>query len=284
MDARAGMGATDEQQELEELATSPWPSVPEQLVSPGAAPVRCLPIGASAIRRRRPFPSLGAPLPRGCRRNRRPRTGSTAIRDWRLLLTVELPARAGMRYRFRLDRGEAALPDPASRFQPEGPHGPSEIVDPGKFAWTTGRGRVGARAARHIRDACRHLHARWNLEPLRVSYRLSRNSVSSVSKLCPWRTSRAVRLGIRRRQSLCTNQALRPTDGFSPLRRPRPCSRDRRHPRRRLQPFRPGRKLSQIFSAAYFTDRYDNEWGEAINFDGPDAGPTREFFVANAGY
>src|SRR5271163_650 len=45
-------------------------------------------------------------------------------------------ARAGMHYRFRLDRGEAALPDPASRFQPGGPHGPSEIVDPDAFAWT----------------------------------------------------------------------------------------------------------------------------------------------------
>src|SRR5205807_311683 len=38
------------------------------------------------------------------------------------------------------------------------------------------------------------------------------------------------------------------------------------------------------FSESYFTDRYENEWGEAINFDGPDAGPVREFFVANAGY
>ena len=40
--------------------------------------------------------------------------------------------------------GKAALPDPASRFQPEGPHGPSEIVDPGAFAWTDGawRGRT----------------------------------------------------------------------------------------------------------------------------------------------
>jgi maltooligosyltrehalose trehalohydrolase len=38
------------------------------------------------------------------------------------------------------------------------------------------------------------------------------------------------------------------------------------------------------FAKDYFTDRYENEWGEAINFDGPDAGPVREFFVANAGY
>jgi maltooligosyltrehalose trehalohydrolase len=38
------------------------------------------------------------------------------------------------------------------------------------------------------------------------------------------------------------------------------------------------------FSERYFTDRYDNEWGEPINFDGVDAGPVREFFLANAGY
>ena len=44
-------------------------------------------------------------------------------------------ARPGMRYRYRLD-GEKTYPDPASRFQPEGPHGPSEVVDPSAFAWT----------------------------------------------------------------------------------------------------------------------------------------------------
>ena len=40
----------------------------------------------------------------------------------------------------------------------------------------------------------------------------------------------------------------------------------------------------RAFSPAYFTDRYENEWGDAINFDGPDAGPVREFFIANASY
>jgi maltooligosyltrehalose trehalohydrolase len=38
------------------------------------------------------------------------------------------------------------------------------------------------------------------------------------------------------------------------------------------------------FASQYFTDRYANEWGQAINFDGPDAGPVREFFAANAAY
>jgi maltooligosyltrehalose trehalohydrolase len=40
----------------------------------------------------------------------------------------------GTKYRFRLDKGNA-FPDPASRFQPEGPHGPSVMVDSSTFAW-----------------------------------------------------------------------------------------------------------------------------------------------------
>jgi len=43
--------------------------------------------------------------------------------------------RAGDRYRFRKD-GEGPFPDPASRYQPEGVHGPSEVVDPDEFAWS----------------------------------------------------------------------------------------------------------------------------------------------------
>src|SRR5215469_4279817 len=58
-------------------------------------------------------------------------------------------ARVGDRYRFRLDGGEPALPDPASRFQPEGPHGPSEIVDPGGFAWRDAEWR-GLAPERHV--------------------------------------------------------------------------------------------------------------------------------------
>jgi maltooligosyltrehalose trehalohydrolase len=41
----------------------------------------------------------------------------------------------GDRYRYRLDEGDA-YPDPVSRYQPEGVHGPSEVVDPGRFAWS----------------------------------------------------------------------------------------------------------------------------------------------------
>lgn len=41
----------------------------------------------------------------------------------------------GTRYRFRLDGG-ASYPDPYSRFQPEGVHGPSQVIDPEAFVWT----------------------------------------------------------------------------------------------------------------------------------------------------
>src|SRR5438552_19115418 len=44
------------------------------------------------------------------------------------------PARAGARYRFRID-GELPVPDPASRFQPDDVHGASELIDPAAFQW-----------------------------------------------------------------------------------------------------------------------------------------------------
>ena len=42
--------------------------------------------------------------------------------------------RSGALYRFRVDGGDA-YPDPASRFQPQGVHGPSMVIDPLSFAW-----------------------------------------------------------------------------------------------------------------------------------------------------
>ena len=41
---------------------------------------------------------------------------------------------AGTRYAFRLDGGEER-PDPYSRYQPDGVHGPSQVVDPSTYAW-----------------------------------------------------------------------------------------------------------------------------------------------------
>jgi len=43
--------------------------------------------------------------------------------------------RAGALYRFLLDDDAKPYPDPVSRHQPEGPHGPSEVIDPSTFVW-----------------------------------------------------------------------------------------------------------------------------------------------------
>jgi 1,4-alpha-glucan branching enzyme len=38
------------------------------------------------------------------------------------------------------------------------------------------------------------------------------------------------------------------------------------------------------FSPEYFTDRYSTDWGVAINYEDAQAGPVREYFLANTGY
>ncbi|NYZ62056.1 malto-oligosyltrehalose trehalohydrolase [Luteimonas deserti] len=43
------------------------------------------------------------------------------------------PGRPGLRYRYRLDA--ATVPDPASRWQPEGVDGPSAVHDPDAYSW-----------------------------------------------------------------------------------------------------------------------------------------------------
>lgn len=45
-----------------------------------------------------------------------------------------------------------------------------------------------------------------------------------------------------------------------------------------------GSSFFKEFSPYYFTDRYKNEWGAAINFDGPQSGSVREYFLSNAEY
>ena len=194
-------------------------------------------------------------------------------------------AAVGARYRFRLDAG-ALLPDPASRFQPEGPHGPSCVVDASKFRWTD---------------------ETWRGVPL-VGQVIYEMHVGTFTREGTWQAAarelpELARVGI-------TVIELMPVadfpgrfgwgydgvDLFAPTRlygEPDDFRRfvDRAHAvglgvildvvYNHLGP--DGNYLKQ-FSEQYFTNRYANEWGEAINFDGEHSGPVREFFLANAAY
>jgi maltooligosyltrehalose trehalohydrolase len=193
--------------------------------------------------------------------------------------------RAGDRYRYRLDGG-TAYPDPASRRQPEGPHGPSEVVDPGAFHWTD--------------DAWRGVTA-----PGQVIYELH---VGTFTREGTWaaaarQLTELARLGVTIIEMMpvadfpgrfgwgydgvCLYAPTRLYGTPDDLRR----FVDRAHGvgiavildvvYNHLGP--DGNYLG-CFSPDYFTDRYVNEWGDALNFDGPNAGPVREFFAANAAY
>ena len=50
---------------------------------------------------------------------------------WFELVTAAKPR---AHYRFRID-GAQTVPDPASRFQPQDVHGPSQVIDPDAFDW-----------------------------------------------------------------------------------------------------------------------------------------------------
>ena len=284
MDAHAGFVLTKERQApATQLDRATW----KQPVSTAAGPVRRLPIGAE------PQPGGGvhfrvwAP---SCYEVSLEIEGlePTALRpdaDGYFSLW-SLPARVGMRYRFRLDGGKAVLADPASRFQPSGPHGPSEIVDPGAFAWTDFAWRGRAREQLVIYEmhvgtftpegnwkaASRELSALAELGitcveimPVAEFPGLFGWGYDGVNLFAPTRlygrpddfrhfVDCAHTLGIAVILDVVYNH-LGPDGNYL-----------------------------KSFSAAYFTNRYDNEWGEAINFDGPNSSPSRELFIANAGY
>ena len=55
------------------------------------------------------------------------------------------PCQAGDRYRYRID-DTLQVPDPASRYQPEGVQGPSQVVDTASYPWRhPGKADLGTR-------------------------------------------------------------------------------------------------------------------------------------------
>ena len=193
-------------------------------------------------------------------------------------------ARCGMVYRFRLPVG--SFPDPASRFQPQGPHGPSQIVNPNEFPWTD-------------RD--------WPGVPpnRRVIYEMH---IGTFTELGTWAAAQA-QLGELAQLGVTLLEIMPVADFpgrfgwgydgvnlFSPTRlygRPEELRAfvDQAH---QLgigvildvvyNHFGPDGNYLRAFSDDYFSPRPRNEWGDALNFDGENSDAVREFFVENAGY
>lgn len=193
-------------------------------------------------------------------------------------------ARAGRRYRYRID-GEGAFPDPASRFQPDGPHGPSEVIDPASFAWTD-HGWEGLRLAGQVMYEL-HLgtftpEGTWEGARGRLHH-LRDLGVTAVEIMPVAAFPGAFGWGYDGVNLYAPHAGYGRPDDFRRF-------VDEAH---RLglgvmldvvyNHLGPDGNYLRAFSAHYFSDQ-KTEWGEALNYDAAQSGPVRELFAENAAY
>ena len=195
-------------------------------------------------------------------------------------------AAPGTRYCFRLDDDQTLYPDPASRFQPDGPHAPSQIVDPAAYAWED-RGWKGVSLKGQV------------VYEFHVGTFTPEGTWAAATAKLPLLKETGITLLEMMPVNEFPGRFGWGYDGvnlFAPTRlygEPDDLRRfiDAAHGYgigvildvvyNHLGP--DGNYLA-CFSEGYFTDRYANEWGDAINFDGENAAPVRDFFIANAAY
>ncbi|HEX4784362.1 MAG TPA: malto-oligosyltrehalose trehalohydrolase [Candidatus Sulfotelmatobacter sp.] len=187
-------------------------------------------------------------------------------------------------YFYQLD-GERELPDPASRFQAQGVHGPSHIVDPQSFQWSD----CGWKGPALERSVFYELH---------VGTYTPEGTFDAVIARLP----ELVDLGI-------TTIELMPVAQFPGARN---WGYDGVYLFAPQNTYGGPKSLQRLVNAAhqqglavaldvvynhlgpegnylsaygpYFTDRYRSPWGQAINFDGAGSDEVRRFFIENALY
>ncbi|BDG02629.1 malto-oligosyltrehalose trehalohydrolase [Anaeromyxobacter oryzae] len=192
---------------------------------------------------------------------------------------------AGARYRYRLDGGDA-LPDPASRRQPEGPHGASEVVDPNAFRWTDAEWKGLAPEGQVLYEL--HVGTFTPEGTFEAASRellaLARLGITAVEVMPVAEFSGAFGWGYDGVDPYAPSHLYGSPDD---LRR----FVDRAHAVGLgvlldvvYNHFGPDGCYLARYSPAYFTKRYAGEWGDPLNFDGEDAGPARAFVADNAAY
>jgi len=192
---------------------------------------------------------------------------------------------AGSRYRYQIDDG-MMVPDPASRFQPEGVHGLSAVTDPLAWHWHDGD---------------------WSGRPLEeaVFYELHVGTFSSSGTFAGvrGRLDYLVELGVTAIELMpvaafagCRNWGY---DGVLPF-APSACYGtpeelkaliEAAHVRRLMvfldvvyNHFGPEGNYLHLYAPAFFTEQFHTPWGAAIRFSGPHSRQVRQFFIENALY
>jgi maltooligosyltrehalose trehalohydrolase len=192
---------------------------------------------------------------------------------------------AGARYKYRLDAGDS-FPDPASRFQPEGPHFASEIVDPSAFPWTDSKWRGITLEGQVIYEM--HIgtftqEGTWASAAAELPH-LAKTGITVLEVMPIAEFPGRFGWGYDGVHLFAPSHLYGNPDDF----------RNFVNTAHSLglgvildvvyNHFGPDGNYLPEFSSCYFSDTKQTDWGAAINFDGRDCGPVREFCIANAGY
>jgi maltooligosyltrehalose trehalohydrolase len=195
-------------------------------------------------------------------------------------------ANVGAGYWFRINGAENLYPDPASRFQPDGPHGSSCIVDPTRFQWNDAKwpglklkGQIIYEM--HIGTFTKEGTWRAAVEQLPELARIGITVIEmmpiaefpgrfgwgydGVDLFAPshlYGTPDDLRGFVDRAHSLGVGVILDVVYNH----------------------FGPDGNYLGVFSDDYLLRGKGHEWGDVINFDGPNSGAVREFFITNARY
>lgn len=194
-------------------------------------------------------------------------------------------AGAGARYRFVID-GEDAVPDPASRFQPDDVHGASEVIDPAGYTW-----RDEAWAGRPWEEAV--------IYELHVGAFTPEGTFRGAAR----RLDHLAELGVTAVELMPVADAPGARgwgyDGVYPFApesaygRPEDLKAlvEAAHALGLMvlldvvyNHFGPEGNYLHRYAPSFFTDRFATPWGSAIDFGGPASRPVRDFFIHNACY
>ncbi|MGB9471770.1 MAG: malto-oligosyltrehalose trehalohydrolase [Candidatus Acidiferrum sp.] len=194
-------------------------------------------------------------------------------------------AREGDTYSFLLD-GKGPYPDPASRFQPEGPHGPSQIVNPNHFSWND-KEWPGLRLAHqvvyemHIGTFTRG--GTWRAATGELAH-LAELGITAVELMPVCDFAGTFGWGYDGVDYFAPTRNYGMADDFRAF-------VNEAHARGIgvlldvvYNNAGPDGNYLPTFSERYFSKERQTEWGAAINFDGEKNGPVREFFACNAAY
>ncbi len=193
-------------------------------------------------------------------------------------------AAAGAMYRLQLDDRPKLLPDPASRFQPAGPKGPSAIVDPTEFPWTDSRWpglSLPGQVLYEMHIGTFTPEGTWTAATAELG-ELAAFGVTAIEAMPVHEFPGDFGWSYDCANLFAPSHLYGTPDDFRRF-------VDAAH---RIgigvlldvvyNHFgRVGEELIRPFSELYFSRRHKNDWGSAINFDDEGSGPVREFFLAN---